>query len=138
MSQPNASTAELDQLAEPTFSVTVELDLQPCGRCKRPTNIRCETRPYHALCALRDGVTRPVPSAEPRPLRLLADLETRHMPMRTVDGRRGAQQPYWRAPMPGMLEQLVVPGWTWRREHTGPVTVLDRNAGFLLVGGFGL
>lgn len=117
-------------MTAPTLAVVVAYERLPCLRCKEPTMIRVEGQPYTYACAVADGVKPAVPDEDEKPLRLLAELENRCAPMHRYPGR-GPRRPYWTAPMPGMLEQLVVPAFTWRREHTGPVTVLDRNGGFL-------
>jgi len=92
--------------------------------------VRVEGQPYTYACAVADGLKPAIPGEPAKPLRLLAELENACAPMFRYPGR-GPRRPYWTAPMPGMLEQLVVPAFSWRREHTGPVSVLDRNAGFL-------
>lgn len=64
-------------------------------------------------------------------LRLLAALETTHLPMRRgEDGRM--RKPFMRPQHPGItFAAHVVTGWAWSRPFDGPVSVLDRSGAWI-------
>lgn len=72
---------------------------------------------------------------QPGRLRLLGALEGRDKaggPFAPLLGREGrGRAPFWRASLPPIVEDAQVrSGWSWERPWDGPVTVLDRNAGW--------
>lgn len=108
------------------MDLKVGFEHHPCGGCGVATVLLVNGQPWH--WGNMYGTCKTLPREWNRP-RFLNDLERTHAPLRRVNGTM--RKPYWRPDMPGITEQIVVPGWAWQRPFQGNATVLDRSGAWI-------
>lgn len=97
-----------------------------CLGCEIPTKIRFDGEPWHFACRLREAPALAAAFVTPR---FLTDLEGAYQPKRMHQGKMVG--PWWRPPMPEVMDLVRTSQWSWKIPYTGPRASLDRSGSWI-------